>query len=747
MRGHRCVFALKEIARTVQTVLLAAVACVVFASAGVSADTDPAPQAAGERLDRNTDDPGRANRDSGIFSAADREIIGRYLEGLAKPDGGYGWAEQYDSHLSVTFAVVGAYRALGMSAPQASRIAAYVRRGHPITGPLSETRKHWTELREFDAQQIQTLLWLGEDASEFCKRVESWRTISSYTTGYERGGNPVLRQEVQPVLCRALLGLAIDPLLPAFSDYLAARMRADGSFNNTPASDGSGGHLVNTCLAVRARRAMGIEPSEAAFDWIARCQGSSGGFQWSPSPEIGAVEDVSYTWAAVGVLALGGRRPTRSDACIAWLRSLWNDDGGFADRPGVSSSALATYQALDALRTLGAPLPAARCPHSEPPRIASDLRAFTIQLEAPGNGSIAEAVELARILRIDLWGAKNAKSEWIAAANALAREQAVPVTFFASNEAYGDYVEVPGLGRYSHLNDSLAPPGRPLADWARKVGPWQAFADEYVQPLRAQGGRMVWQICDNEELARVLLDESVAHGGYDMLSTFHFWCHNMAQTLPFVMRYREEIPLVALQDAHDEAWWWADNLAGYRTVFLAADATWDGWLEALREKRVVAVRRDAQTRGKLRMLGGTPQVRQAVFDRGSQWQWWDDRGSVLDQTPASIVVVRSDDVFEPGRPDRGTVLRIRVRQTHVPGRGLLPEPLAELVAVHLDGAPLDAALVESRNARGDLQDRYFLAPISALAAGEHKVVVQLKKTATGELLSLKKTIRLSAVRG
>ncbi len=60
---------------------------------------------------------------------------------------------------------------------------------------------------------------------------------------------------------------------------------------------------------------------------------------------------------------------------------------------------------------------------------------------------------------------------------------------------------------------------------------------------------MLWQCCDNEEFARILLDESTLHGGYDMISTFHMWCENFAWTMPFLMRYQQDIPLVSLQDA------------------------------------------------------------------------------------------------------------------------------------------------------------------------------------------------------
>src|SRR5581483_9007644 len=103
---------------------------------------------------------------------------------------------------------------------------------------------------------------------------------------------------------------------------------------------------------------------------------------------------------------------------------------------------------------------------------------FTIQIEAHGQGSPAEAVDLAHGLRIHLWGAKNAKPGWIARAQALADRQKVQVLFFVANEEYGTWVRVPGLGTYSHTSDLIAPAG---VDFGAAVrGPavdWPAFRD------------------------------------------------------------------------------------------------------------------------------------------------------------------------------------------------------------------------------------------------------------------------------
>ncbi len=231
---------------------------------------------------------------SGSGPDAFAKAVPQYLETLAREDGGYGWEAQDDSYLTVTYAVVGVYHALGLPVPRAAKAAAFIRVGHPINGPLAQTRQHWTEMKEFTYQQIQALLWLGEPVDEWLKRrVAGWHKVADYTTAYEAGGNPVFRQEVQPLLCRELLGLPCEALAQAFGAYFDARRRADGTFNNTPASDGSAGHLVNTFFGIRAQQALGIAPHPEVGAWIRRCQQADGGFSWCPEPHVGGLSDLS----------------------------------------------------------------------------------------------------------------------------------------------------------------------------------------------------------------------------------------------------------------------------------------------------------------------------------------------------------------------------------------------------------------------------------------------------------------------
>lgn len=673
--------------------------------------------------------------------AADRagpawpEAVARYLETLARPDGGYAWPDQSDAELTPTFAALGCYRALGVEVPaeQRGRLAAFVRGAHPQRG-----RRPEYDLRGFVYEQVQALRWMGDDARDFERVVRGWNRPIEYLARYERGGNPVFQQELAALTCRELLGMPAADLPPAYVRYLDERRRPDGSFNNTPAADGSRGHVINTLWGLRALRLLGRDGERRAetVDWLRSCQTPAGGFFYEPDPQVGRVEDVVYTWAAVLALKQLGAEPADRAGCIRFLHSLYNADGGFGDRPGWPSNPLATFYAVEALAALDAlgAAPPTPNPPPAPPPVPADLKVFTIQIQAPGQGSPADAVELARSLRIHLWGAKNAKPEWLARAQAAADERKVPVRFFVADEEYGTFMTLPGLGTYSHISDIVAPAGVDdgpnLA--GRQAWTWAQFRDRRIVPLERAKGRLVWQFGENEPLARALLDESVERGsGYAAVSTFHFGNPDFIRSQPFLYHYQHRLPLVALQDAHaQEPWWWADQLTGFRTLFLAREATWDQFLEAMKHNRVVSVRRDAVTENKLRMHGGAPGVQAFVREREGLWRWWPAEDEAALRPAVSVAVLTPADVFEAGRPDKGAAVRVRCRWDNT-AQGKPKRQVVELTGLSIDGKPVTTRLVEVPNpARGanqpPLADVYHLSELPDLPPGRHTVTAAFR---------------------
>ena len=658
-----------------------------------------------------------------------------YLETLAREDGGYGWGDQEISHPTPTFGVVGCYHRLHLTPPRSDALERYVRRGHP-----REIKKLEQERRLFDYQQVQTLAWLGADLAEFRPKIAALTKPLPYLKQYERHGSPVFQSELGVVLSHALLDLPLGGIAGAFGGYIEVRRRANGSFNNTPADDGGDGHVMNTLWAVQALGALGREvgKKDELIAWLRACQLPAGGFTHAPQPEFAGVDDLAYTRAALRALTLLGAGPANREACVAQICSLANADGGFGDRAGWFSNATATYYALDALDALGA-LDTLATLRRRAPRVRAvlpaGLKVFSIQIESHGQGSPADAVELARGLSIDLWGAKNAKPEWLARARQIATARQVPVKFFVANEEYGTWVDVPGLGTYSHTSDLVAPGdtdiGPPLGTRAASPAPvsWPEFRTQRLAPLEQGQGRLVWQFGENEELVRLFLDDSVERGGFAAISTFHFGNPDFTNTEPFLNRWRGQIPFIALQDAHGpEPWWFADQTTGFRTLFLATEPTWEGWLNALRQNWIVAVRRDVWTRGKTWMHSGSDEVAQFVRERERAWRWWDNPGRA--RPMVSLVVVRADETFETVRPERGVALRLRCAWENT-AQGLPKTPLAELVKLSVDGRKVEPTLETRKRPNGQIEEHCHLWPIGDAAPGAHTATAVVRVLATG----------------
>lgn len=649
-----------------------------------------------------------------------------YLGTLARPDGGYAWDDQPDSHLTPTFAVIGCHRALGVEPPYKDRLAEFVRTHHPF-----RLKKLERDIRIFEYQQIQALVWLGADATSFRDLVHGWKKPSAYPKQYEANGHPVFHNELTAFTCRELLGLPLTDLSAEFIEYLTARRRPNGSFNHTPSADGSDGHVMNTLWGLQALRALGRaeEKKEETIAWLRACQQPGGGFTIQPKSEIDP--SAVYSWAAVSALKLLGGAPADRSACVAYLRSLWTPDGGFADRPGWAANPVATYYAVDALALLNAlDTPPPKSPPPPAPELPADLKVFSIQIQAHGQGSPAEAVDLARALSIDMWGPKNAKPAWIARAQEIADRQKVSVKFFVANEEYGCFISVAGLGTYSHTSDIIAPPGPDFG--APVTGPavsWETYRDRRLASLRKAGGHLLWQFGENEELVRYYLDDSLRRGGYAAISTFHFGNPDFANSEPWLNHYRGQIPFIGLQDAHGpEPWWFADMTTGFRTLFLARAATWDEWLTALKNNWVVAVRHDAVSRHKTWIHGGSPAVVDFVRRREADWRWWDN--PAIQRPLVSIVAVKPGDPFEAAAPDKGVTIRVRCAWENTT-QGQPKQAITELVRLAVDGRDVTPTLVTKKRPTGaGLADHYHQFHLPDPPPGRHTVRAVVRTIAT-----------------
>lgn len=648
---------------------------------------------------------------------------------LAKPDGGYGWEDQPDSHLTPTFAAVGILYDLDKLPSKKDKLVEFVKTHHPQKGKSIEAGPSGTEERDLVYQQMQSILWLHGDINSFKNEVVAWKPQNNKTSNFEEHGYPVFLQEMMTPVCRSLLGVSQQDVAEHFIKYITDRRRENGSFNNSPVTDGGDGNIINTYWGLYGLQQLTDkdEKGQQTISWIRSCQSKNGGFTHQPNPFMSGNDDVAYTWAAVKALQLLSSQPTDKAACISYLISLHNNDGGFGNRPGLHSNPMATFYAIDALKTLNAlqSLDGIRF-QDHPAKKAenfSGLKVFTVQFEASGVGSPTEAVLLADSLHINLWGTKNSSPAWRAAAQKVADKKKVPVIFFQADEAYGKTVTVQGQGTFSHVMDFIAPA---FANIKLNLdgSSWQSYRNTFIEPLLKDNGALILQVTNNEPLGRIILDESVQKGGFAAISTVHFG-QNFSFWLPWLHQYRYQLPFVALQDAHgSETWWWKDELSGYRTLFLGRTGSYDEMMKALKNNQIVAVRHDSISDYKTRILGGAEGVQPFIIAQQNTWKWWKEDGKETTLPWAAITVVTSKDTFEVARPASGVTVRIRCSWNTV--RQALKNPLVTLTTLKIDGKEVKAEYVEKKNKSEGVADCYFLYNMQNPSAGKHTIQATFK---------------------
>ena len=136
-----------------------------------------------------------------------------YLESLRRADGGYAWADQPQSHLTPSFAAVGCYHLLGREPPDKTALVEFLRTHHPFA-----IKKLERDLRVFEFQQIQSLLWLGQDVSSFREQVKGWTKpsatrpsmkarLSGLAVGGDVGAVPAARRLADGRRCAGIHGV------------------------------------------------------------------------------------------------------------------------------------------------------------------------------------------------------------------------------------------------------------------------------------------------------------------------------------------------------------------------------------------------------------------------------------------------------------------------------------------------------------------------------------------------------------
>ncbi|MBM82045.1 MAG: hypothetical protein CMJ78_15850 [Planctomycetaceae bacterium] len=119
--------------------------------------------------------------------------------------------------------------------------------------------------------------------------------------------------------------------------FVRERQAACGGFvdirgkDAKPSNDAA--HVAHTYQSIASLKMLGadVPATDRCVHFLQSCQQPSGSFRWNTNDSApGNYSDAYYTWAAVAALRHLSRKPINVDACVRWINSLQNTEGGLA---------------------------------------------------------------------------------------------------------------------------------------------------------------------------------------------------------------------------------------------------------------------------------------------------------------------------------------------------------------------------------------------------------------------------------
>jgi hypothetical protein len=401
-------------------------------------------------------------------------------------------------------------------------------------------------------------------------------------------------------------------------------------------------HLLATAQSVFVLQALGYEVPrrEACIQWLQSCQDRSGGFRWHPTNSAPSNKpDAWYAWAAVRALGALGAKPRDVEACLAWINSLQNPDGGFGDRPGWNSRLYSTYYAVHALDALtGEARGAVRDKKASAWRrlIPEDeYSIYQAHLKSPpGGGDMVEAVVR---MGFHFLAVKDNSpgAEPIPATKAreYAIEKGYRLEIVSCPEQYGHKLKWLGGHPANHVANYIIPPQLSpeakarlnAADAAGRKGlPWAAYAEQVIAPI-VRLGSLYYPELDYEMMnAYLVYDDGLEGGpGYNAVIGALGWpVWDWLRFFPYRERWIGKLPIVADGDAHGDLKKWSEPLERQRMLYIARRHDLANFLEACREGRTVCVIRGGADKSELAFYGD-PAAVDYVKRHQREWQWWE----------------------------------------------------------------------------------------------------------------------------
>lgn len=432
------------------------------------------------------------------------------------------------------------------------------------------------------------------------------------------------------------------------ADYIISRQAPSGGFDDVlgnrefPVDEKA--HLIVTYNAVMTLNAMHytIPEKEKTIDWIQSCQSPEGGFRWSPEhPSYSNQPDVWYTWTALKTLKTLGAVPRYEEACLNWLNSLQNADGGFGDRPGWNSRIYSTYYALDAIDMLTGNVHTGITEKQKEKKLKEIPEGvysiFQAQHKTPSGG--AEMVDAITAMKINLIGVKttekevlagNGLSETVAKARKYAKQKGYPIEIVDCPENYAHrLVWFSGMNG-DHGSNMLIPPD--MNDEERETylslyneglnrHQWEEFKDKVIAPA-LQLNTLFYPELDFTMMNAYMVYDDGLNGnfGYNGVPAAHFNNIDWVRHFPYKERWLGQLPMIADGDAHGGIEKWKPNLEIFRNVFIATSYHFEDYIDASLNGRSVCVIKMPDS-NEVRYYGSDPAV-EYLKSHLNKWKWW-----------------------------------------------------------------------------------------------------------------------------
>ncbi len=428
--------------------------------------------------------------------------------------------------------------------------------------------------------------------------------------------------------------------------FINERQAAEGGFVDVRGKDAEpvddAAHVAHTLHAIASLKLLGADIANAdrCVQFLQSCQTPSGAFRWNPRDAApGNYPDIYYVWAAVNALRHLNSKPLDTAACVQWVNSLQNSDGGFGDRPGWRSRLYSTYYAVDTLAMLADDSNARTTitrkhvrKHQDEPIPVEQYRIFQGLLKTP----VVEAKDLSALQQrgLDLLGIKSDDFTVGAPLQKAAHSLGRPMEVVLCPEAYPHRSQRIGGPLLHHVaNITLNPSWNDAqvaiwraADAAGKKGlPWPDYQKRVIHPLQ-KAGSLIYPEQDFEmEHAYSAYDDGVHNKrGYNaMLAGFNWSPRDFVRVFPWRERYIDKLTPIADADSHGDLKKWSPQLDHTRMLFLAKKPTYSDFKDAARYGRVVCVIHDAEgAKSRATFYGRQPAV-DYVRRRIDEWKWWD----------------------------------------------------------------------------------------------------------------------------